>query len=557
MPARHLDDRSSARHSSVRDRASRAISRIRRPERPLPVPPAPSPTPGPPSEPSLSLSSSKLSAPLHRPSISSVLRAGPSRSSLAWSSAASRRVLGRMLRQPRVLANLLCQLPWGDFHALASTCREFRHDLMHHPECKEILLCHYVPGYQYAIQMGDLRRYREVMVDFHDLTLLVLSQFVPLHKYPMHSLSIINQLAQDANPAQLYESAAKYAALTQAHSRFVLLLQALAPRRRFTTATTASSESSLLSPPSSRSNTEQSSDSGSLPSSHRGSARDIPPPPLAVPQGASPHDLYLATSRVRAPVLRTFVPCTFLDDRAIATCEEQLDSAGLWEHLSVGDVVVNFGYVPPVEGPSSTGSGSASERNEGNQEWMLFDGYKLIKYVPPDPPPLEDPLSLPSPFYYSHILPPFTSPRYVYALPAMPSVCGADLQLTLTEVPTRVRSPRSLSGWAVVKKYVWIARLPYVGPGTVLGRAWQGEWMLEGEGTKEGKQSLLDAVSGGPGGAGAARRGKWEVVREKSGSGRVWMKLLVPNVDHTYKKIAGSATPNVPPAPGTNAKRKH
>lgn len=312
-----------------------------------------------------------------------------------------------------------------------------------------------------------------------------------------------------------------------------------APHRRFTS-TTGSSESSLVSPPSSRSQPEPyasySGDSSYSPATSSRESRAIQPttPASTVPRGTSPHDLFLATSRTRAPVLRTFVPCTVLDDDAVAACEEQLEDAGLWEHLSVGDVVCNFGYVPPV--PENAGRDA-----EPQQEWLLFDGAGLALYAPPAPPPLEDPLSLPSPFYYAHILPPWSNPHYVLSLPALPRGVRPDpparaqreftdphVQLTLTHVPARVRSPHSPQGYAVVRKFVWIARLPYVGPGTDagagLGRGWQGEWMIEGEGTKEGRQCLLDALRDGLDGSGLTRRGKWEVIRDKSGNGRLWMK---------------------------------
>lgn len=292
-----------------------------------------------------------------------------------------------------------------------------------------------------------------------------------------------------------------------------------APRLRFT-AGPSSSESSLASPPSSRSNTD-----GRATPSHTGSSsprvRPVDPdrqPEPAVPRGTSPHDLHLATSRARAPVLRVFVPCTALDDAALTACEAQLAAAGLWEHLSVGDVVCNLGYVPPADAGATTGAGT--------QVWLVFEGTALVPYAPPGPPPVADPLTLPSPFYYAHILPPFADPVFEIALPTSGLGLGLGLglggaELTLTLVPTRVRSPRSPGGWAVVRRYVWIARVPYVGVAG-LGRGWRGEWMLEGEGTKEGRQSLLDALGDGPGGV--TRRGRWMVVRDKSGGGRVWMK---------------------------------
>ncbi|KAF9801648.1 hypothetical protein IEO21_10073 [Rhodonia placenta] len=441
---------------------------------------------------------------------------------------ASRRALTHILKTPRTLENLLDFVPWPDFHALVSTCGDFRRGLMARPDCRDAILAQFVPGYRHARAVADIYHYREVAVDFHDVALLVLSQFVPLHKYPLHTLSLCTD-SPHTDPSALADRAARLATLSQAHSRFVLLLQALAPRLRFT-AGPSSSESSLASPPSSRSNTD-----GRATPSHTGSSsprvRPVDPdrqPEPAVPRGTSPHDLHLATSRARAPVLRVFVPCTALDDAALTACEAQLAAAGLWEHLSVGDVVCNLGYVPPADAGATTGAGT--------QVWLVFEGTALVPYAPPGPPPVADPLTLPSPFYYAHILPPFADPVFEIALPTSGLGLGLGLglggaELTLTLVPTRVRSPRSPGGWAVVRRYVWIARVPYVGVAG-LGRGWRGEWMLEGEGTKEGRQSLLDALGDGPGGV--TRRGRWMVVRDKSGGGRVWMKLLVPNVDHVH-----------------------
>ena len=100
--------------------------------------------------------------------------------------------------------------------------------------------------------------------------------------------------------------------------------------------------------------------------------------------------------------------------------------------------------------------------------------------------------------------------------------------MTLSHLPARVRSPRSPLGYAMVKKYVWLAKLPYAGytatvPGTQLpGEGWKGEWILEAEGTREGKQSLIDALL--PGADGLGKRALWEIVKEKSGRGKLWMR---------------------------------
>lgn len=83
-----------------------------------------------------------------------------------------------------------------------------------------------------------------------------------------------------------------------------------------------------------------------------------------------------------------------------------------------------------------------------------------------------------------------------------------------------------------MRKYLWRARIPFVGPGSgteagaELGRGWCGEWVLEAEGTPEGRQRLVDALGtrASTNVYGLRRRDQWEVVREKSGGGRLWFK---------------------------------
>lgn len=72
---------------------------------------------------------------------------------------------------------------------------------------------------------------------------------------------------------------------------------------------------------------------------------------------------------------------------------------------------------------------------------------------------------------------------------------------------------------------MWTARVWRQGMGMGfedgVGDGWLGEWVLEAEGTREGRQVLLDCLGGE--GEGEVRR-EWELVREKSGGGRLWLK---------------------------------
>ena len=181
---------------------------------------------------------------------------------------------------------------------------------------------------------------------------------------------------------------------------------------------------------------------------------DLSPTPQTI------HALRSSLSRTRAPILRVFVPTHALNSDALEACERQLRDSGAWEHMSVGDIVCNFGYVPgsvepsPDPEPLMRGTGinragggwggeigemegySSSEsedslvrrnlvQNQGRRwssgsvlpsyppiyqhqqqtsSWLLFDGEMLIPYTPPDLLHIPNPLSLPSPFYYSHLL---------------------------------------------------------------------------------------------------------------------------------------------------------
>lgn len=254
-----------------------------------------------------------------------------------------------------------------------------------------------------------------------------------------------------------------------------------------------------------------SSTDNSSPSPHSSRLAEFIPTTLT---NHGPHDIRVATSRFRAPILRVYVPCSELDQGAITACEVQLDDAGLWQHLSVGDVVCNLGYLPPEERQGSSTSDLSVDGKRGPESWMIFDGTGLVPYAPSAILPISEPLTLPSPFYYSHIIPPPFNPRFVATLP------HEEPELSLVLLPTRVRSPHSPNGFARIKKYVWVARLaPHGRPD--FGEGWQCEWILEGEGTKEGRQYILDALSGNANG-----EREWELIMENCTTAKIWLRLL-------------------------------
>ena len=440
---------------------------------------------------------------------------------------------------------------------------------------------------------------------------LVISQKIPLHQYPMHALSVLCTTLPSLEQDQF---SAKLATFTQAHSRFVLLLQSLVHsspspvplepfedqwRTRLAQSTmreltfpaplaytlsgkihNVSTRRKTLKRPISKSGVGLSEFGMPRNAQNRrvsvfGSVRFASPPPPAseprafreysnswrrtwrssscddfskliphshlrfasstlpsdlslnahplrrnsvimgnftqMPFSSSPHDLQMATSRSRAPILRVFIPCSELSEEAIIECENQLSNTGLWDHLSTGDIICNLGFVPSA---TPDESGSLDSGDDPRRTWLVFNGDGLVPFSPPEPPPFGEPLALPSPFYYTHLLPPLVNPLYIFRIPA----CDDNPRLSLEHTVAKVRSPHSPNGHAMVKKYVWTARVWRRNFVDDIGEGWMGEWILEGEGTEEGKLVLLNCLKG------CEARMEWEFVREKSGGGRVWLK---------------------------------
>ena len=280
----------------------------------------------------------------------------------------------------------------------------------------------------------------------------------------------------------------------------------------------------------------------------------------------SPHDIHLATSRSHAPILRAFVPCSELNDVSIAACEDQLADAGLWDHLSVGDVVCNLGYMPPLQpfpesdfledpvGRTSISVASQqlspeSSNTTDDTVWLVYDGFGLVQYSPAvEPPPLKDALTLVTPYYYSHIMPSPAHPfftldlytrlsrfraftddagGYTFSPPTPP-------KFELITMLTKVRSPHSPGGYAVVKRYKWVVTIKVtkavLSSDVEIGSGWlTDEWVLEVDGTLEGRR-MLDSLVSVVGSHVASGRAQgdwvWEVDRQRSNSHKTWFRFV-------------------------------
>jgi hypothetical protein len=454
----------------------------------------------------------------------------------------------------------------------------------------------------------------------------VVSQKLPLHRYPNHALTT---LSSSSDTATMEDKIQRFVMLCQAHSRMVLLLQALIhsspspvreeledPSLRYRNSAQQDGRELVFPAPLSFTSNDGDSKANapmplrehvrffSMPSTSGRATRPLkgdsarrslsvssmllgrnkvpPPPPSAVPLGMKiysgswrgprrmsvmgsptsednethsrrskrdfvpmtdssgssmvnsspgvpsrslaeflptvPHDIRAAAYRLRAPILRVFFPCSKVDHRTITACEAQLEDVGLWQHLSVGDIICNLGYLPLADDAGPSGSDMSNDDTSSRESWLIFDGTGLLPYTPSAIIPVSEPLLLPSPLYYSHITSPPDNPRFIAVLPR------EQPELSLVHLPSRVRSPHSPNGFARIRKHQWLARLrPHVRPG--LGEGWHGEWILEGEGTKEGRQSLLDALNGN-----INVKREWELVMERSTSTRIWLRsVLTPS----------------------------
>lgn len=232
------------------------------------------------------------------------------------------------------------------------------------------------------------------------------------------------------------------------------------------------------------------------------------------PAPSSIHSLAQVFRLTRAPVLRVFVPCSILSSTVLVQCMKQLHQASLQDHIRAGDLVCNLGYVPE-EGEEAAG-------------WMVFDGHELapllsLPTLGRDGRPIgggvvpvrNASFVLTSPHYYSHVIPGGQNPKFLLSIPLT-----ADYLRTKSPEFTLTRTSLLLppKGGSTLKRrlnrFAWVAR--------VESARWGTEWILEAEGTKEGREYIERALM-------ESRRGgeqEWEMVRENTGRGRVYIRRV-------------------------------
>ncbi|WOO82103.1 uncharacterized protein LOC62_04G005605 [Vanrija pseudolonga] len=215
----------------------------------------------------------------------------------------------------------------------------------------------------------------------------------------------------------------------------------------------------------------------------------------------------------RAPILRVFIPVSDRVPRwpsaeGAAASWRELEKCGADKRMKLGDLVVNTALHKPTN-------------TEHVLVYVPFVAHKLVplEYVHSPTghlPRYLDAFAV-SPVYYDPFLP---APQILY-LDFAPYAQQAmnSLRLAYDRRDVTVASGARLSA----KRYLHVAGLE-IRPGDRVAADWQGMVTLEAEGTAEGKAEMEARF--GRGDPTRAVMGPWEVVRERSLLGSLWLRLV-------------------------------
>ncbi|WVW80734.1 hypothetical protein I302_102720 [Kwoniella bestiolae CBS 10118] len=241
------------------------------------------------------------------------------------------------------------------------------------------------------------------------------------------------------------------------------------------------------------------------------SRRDLNTPPPSRPEPCFDRPIPFTVGR--APILRVFVP---LSDRVqrwpsaegAAAATKELEKCGALRRMKLGDIIVNTA----IRQPKTT---------EHVLVYVPFVRHLLI--------PLDYTFSptgnLPS-YVNGFDIP----PSYYYPLLPTPQILFLDLapfaqralrsiRLAYDRRDVTVASGARLSA----KRYLHVAGFEVL-PEDRVASEWQGMISLEAEGTAEGKLDIESRLVGVNGARPVV--GPWELVREKSMMGTIWLRLI-------------------------------
>jgi len=215
----------------------------------------------------------------------------------------------------------------------------------------------------------------------------------------------------------------------------------------------------------------------------------------------------------RAPILRVFVsvsdrvPRWPSSDGAAAAWRE-LEKCGANKRMRLGDLVVNTALHKP-------------QNTEHVLIYIPFVQHKLVplEYVHcPNGhlPHYLDAFAV-SPIYYDPFLP---VPQIIYLdFAPFATQAMASLRLAYDRRDVTVASGARVSA----KRYLHVAGVE-IGPNDRVAPEWHGMVSLESEGTAEGRAEMEARF--GHGDPSRAVMGPWEVVRERSMMGSIWLRLV-------------------------------
>ncbi|BEJ07260.1 hypothetical protein CcaverHIS641_0405290 [Cutaneotrichosporon cavernicola] len=215
----------------------------------------------------------------------------------------------------------------------------------------------------------------------------------------------------------------------------------------------------------------------------------------------------------RAPILRVFVPISDKVHRwpskegADASWRE-LEKCGASKRMRLGDLVVN----------------TALSRPSNTEHVLIFVPFVQHKLVPLEYvhcntghlPHYLDAFSL-SPTYYDPFLP---TPQIIY----LDFAPWAQQAMNSVRLAYERRDHMTTSGARIsAKRYLHVGGIE-VKAGDRVAPEWQGMISLEAEGTAEGRQAMEARF--GHGDPARVIMGPWEVVRERSMLGSLWLRLI-------------------------------
>ncbi|WVQ95317.1 hypothetical protein IAU59_002412 [Kwoniella sp. CBS 9459] len=241
------------------------------------------------------------------------------------------------------------------------------------------------------------------------------------------------------------------------------------------------------------------------------SRRDLRTPPPSRPEPSFERPIPLTLGRV--PILRVFVPLSesvrrWPSAEGAAAAVKELEKCGALRRMQAGDLVVNTA----IRAPKTTEHVLIYAPNVRHLLIPLDYTFSPTGHLPI----YINGLDVPPSYYY-----PFLPTPQVLFLDLAPFGQQAlqSLRLAYDRRDVTVASGARLSA----KRYLHVAGFE-IKPTDRVAQEWCGTVSLEAEGTAEGKADLEQRLVGSQGARPLV--GPWELVREKSMTGTIWLRLL-------------------------------